>query len=216
MLWLQPLELRIDFHVPLEKLSPWRAKWLSYLNRNRWNSHNSGSQMNQNQCLQYTANQVHASCQIPAPTTQTKLPKLIQLRNSFLLPISSNKTNRILLECTLIMWFISITRSFWEDLSSSCEVLLFFHDKKQYLFERLFFEFTFFINLAISMASVTSKTSRALEAKSMASCCMVWSMSVSPITALPSSMMNQCKNFLTKQKSWKWWSLKWSKDIKQK
>ena len=30
--------------------------------------------MNQNQCLQYTANQVHASYQIPAVTTQRQLP----------------------------------------------------------------------------------------------------------------------------------------------
>nr|GMD53237.1 uncharacterized protein LOC109178311 [Ipomoea batatas] len=41
---------------------------------------------------------------------------------------------------------------------------------------------------AISVGSVTSKKSRAFAAKSSASRCMVCSISVSPITALPSSM----------------------------
>lgn len=41
---------------------------------------------------------------------------------------------------------------------------------------------------AISVASVTSKESSALAAKSSASCCMFCSMSVSPITAFPSSI----------------------------
>ena len=49
--------------------------------------------------------------------------------------------------------------------------------------------FTFLMKRAISVASVTSKKSRAFAAKSRASCCMVCSISVSPMTALPSSMM---------------------------
>lgn len=43
---------------------------------------------------------------------------------------------------------------------------------------------------AISVASVTSKKSSTFFARSRASCCMVWSISVSPITTFPSSMVN--------------------------
>lgn len=61
------------------------------------------------------------------------------------------------------------------------------------------------------MESVTSKASRALAASLSASCCMVCSMSVSPITALPSNMVMQMRE--ESRASFEAWSLKREEEL---
>lgn len=155
--------------------------------------------MIQNLSPQCTATQAHTPYQIPA-TTEKKKKKIpyVNLEGIFC-NISPHC-------CTICAYCL---QSFAPNIQMRMINIrrVFINDKYSVLIEvNLKFHHTFLMRRAISVESVTSKASRALAARLSASCCMVCSMSVSPITAFPSNMVleidKQAEDPLKSTKRW--------------